>query len=524
MASRASNSDGMLLPPGVTIERATPDDADTFVEIHEEAARLLWEQGIRQWQPGTFQKAWIAGPIERGELYLARRRGEALGTVLLQWADEYTWGEQPPDAGYIHGLRVRRSVAGQGLGRTMLRWAEREIAQAGRPLARLDCIAGNERLCAYYLAAGYKRTTDLEWAEGDDRGALARFEKHLLPEPVVTLPSGTLAIRRATPADVEAIAAIHDDTMRWTFAQGFRRADPLDLDTLRADALERIADHEVYVAAREDGLPIATFALAWEDDGLWSDMPGGAAYLFAFAVKRAFAGEGVGHALLRWAAGRVAATGTPYLRLECNADNPRLRAYYEQAGFTFRGEAHRGSRALARYEKAVTMNTMETTLGEMTVVLAGADDVGAIVAIWDDAGAWMRSRGIVAEQPPRPMHAIVSDRVRGGEAYLGRVNGETAATITLEWEDDGVWSDLPSEALYVHGLASKRTYAGTGLALLRWAERMAAEAGRPLLRLDCRAENLALRAYYERAGFTHRGDVRLADRTAARFERSTATQ
>jgi ribosomal protein S18 acetylase RimI-like enzyme len=522
MASRASNSDYMLLPPGVTIERATPEDADTFLEIHEEAARWLWEQGIRQWQPGTFQKAWIALPIERGELYLAKRGGEALGTVMLQWADEYTWGEQPPDAGYIHGLRVRRSTTGQGLGRAMLRWAEREIARVGRPIARLDCIAGNERLCAYYLAAGYTRTTDLQ-VEGEDKGALARFEKRLLPDPIVILPSGTLTIRRATPADVDAIAAIHDDTMRWTFAQGLRRADPLDLDTLHSDALERIAAHETYVAAHEDGPPIATFALAWEDDGLWCDAPGGAAYLFAFAVKRPCAGQGVGHTLLRWAERRVAATGTPYLRLDCNADNPALRAYYEQAGFTFRGETHHGSRALARYEKAVTMDRIETARGEMTIVPAGPDDVDAIVAIWDDAGAWMRSRGIVAEQPPRPMHDIVSDRVRRGEVYLGRVNGEPAATITLEWADDGVWSDLPGDALYVHGLASKRAYAGMGLALLRWAERVAAEAGRPLLRLDCRAENPKLRAYYERADFTHRGDVRLAHRTAARFERSTAT-
>jgi ribosomal protein S18 acetylase RimI-like enzyme len=523
MASRASNSDDMLLPPGVTIERATPEDADTFVEIHEEAARWLWEQGIRQWQPGVFQKAWIADPIERGELYLATRGTEALGTVMLQWSDEYTWGKRPSDAGYIHGLRVRRSVAGQGLGRAMLRWAEREIARAGRSIARLDCIASNQRLCAYYLAAGYERTTDLQ-VEGEDRGALARFEKRLLPETVVILPSGTLAIRRAAPADADAIAAIHDDTMHWTFAQGFRRADPLNVDTLRADALERITAHEAWVAAREDGPPIATFALAWEDDGLWSDVPSPAVYLFAFAVKRVCAGKGVGSALLRWAARRVAAAGMPYLRLDCNADNPALRAYYEQAGFTFRGEAYRGSHALARYEKAVTMDTIETTRGAMTVALAGAHDVDAIVAIWDDAEAWMRSRGIVAEQPPRPMHDIVSDRVRRGEAYLGRVNGEPAATITLEWSDDGVWSDLPGEALYVHGLASKRAFAGTGLALLRWAERVAAEAGRSLLRLDCRAENPELRAYYERAGFIHLGDVRLAHRTAARFERSTATQ
>ncbi len=165
------------------------------------------------------------------------------------------------------------------------------------------------------------------------------------------------------------------------------------------------------------------------------------------------------------------------------------------------------------------MDTIETQRGTLTIAPAGLDDVDAVVAIWDDADTWMRSRGIVAEQPPRPLREIVCDRVRRGEVYLGRIGGEPAATITLEWEDDGVWADMPGDALYVHGLASRRAYSATGLALLRWAECVAADHGTPLLRLDCRAENPELRAYYERAGFTHRGDVRLAHRTAARFER-----
>lgn len=175
------------------------------------------------------------------------------------------------------------------------------------------------------------------------------------------------------------------------------------------------------------------------------------------------------------------------------------------------------------------MDTIETVLGTLSITHAGPENVDAVVAIWNDADAWMHSRGIVAEQPPRPLREIVSDRVRRGEVFLGRIGGELAATITLEWEDDGVWGEFPGDALYVHGLASRRAYSGTGLALLRWAERVAAERvaaerGKRLLRLDCTAENAGLRAYYERAGFTHRGNLRLAHRTAARFERSTATQ
>ncbi|MGH2515111.1 MAG: GNAT family N-acetyltransferase [Ktedonobacterales bacterium] len=166
--------------PSISIERATDGDAAAFVELHEEAARWLWERDIHQWKPGAFQVEWLRGPIERGEVYLVKEDGIPIATLILQWSDEYTWGTRPPDAGYIHGVRVRRAAAGRGIGRALLDWAEREIARAGRPYARLDCIAENPRLCAYYTDAGYARQPDLE-VEGADKGRLARFEKRVLP-------------------------------------------------------------------------------------------------------------------------------------------------------------------------------------------------------------------------------------------------------------------------------------------------------------------------------------------------------
>lgn len=335
------------LLPGIILERATVEDADTFVDIHEEVARWLWDRGIHQWEPGTYQKAWILRHIERGEVYLARRGSNVLGTVLVQWSDEWTWGERPPDAGYIHGLRVRRAAAGQGLGRAMLQWAEREIIRAGRPFARLDCTADNERLCAYYIDAGYNRQTDFEWVEGDNQGKLARFQKRLLPDLTSMTTAGALTIHRAEIADVDALVSITEDAMRWAFARGSRSDGPPD--TLRTDAESRIALHEVYLASLGD-VPAATLTLAWDDYDVWSDLPGDAGYVYAFASARAFAGQGVGRALLRWAEDYAALAGKAALRLECRADVSGLRAYYEQVGYIARGDVQAQGRLLARYE------------------------------------------------------------------------------------------------------------------------------------------------------------------------------
>lgn len=165
--------------------------------------------------------------------------------------------------------------------------------------------------------------------------------------------------------------------------------------------------------------------------------------------------------------------------------------------------------------------TITTSNGILTIAQAQPADVDALVAIDMSASRWAVAMGYDPGQPPRPPREILGERVARGEVYLARRDGAPAAMLTLQWADPDVWGDLPSEAGYVHGLATHRAFAGQGigLALLRWIERQVAAAGRSLVRLDCNASDPPLRAYYERAGFTHRGDVALAHRTASRYEK-----
>ena len=73
-------------------------------------------------------------------------------------SDTRFWGtERGGDgtAGYLHGLMVRRSHAGQGLGSQILGWFEQFVLDCGRTTARLDCQARNTTLRRYYLRHGY---------------------------------------------------------------------------------------------------------------------------------------------------------------------------------------------------------------------------------------------------------------------------------------------------------------------------------------------------------------------------------
>jgi len=140
---------------GIEVVRAGVSDLDTVLSILEEAARWLVYRGIDQWQPGSFSRQRIADRIERGEMYLAKLAGQTCGTLALQWADEEVWGDVPGDAGYVHGLAIRRQFGGRGLGRELLRWAEERAALPSKSYLRLDCIAENRELNEYYERAGF---------------------------------------------------------------------------------------------------------------------------------------------------------------------------------------------------------------------------------------------------------------------------------------------------------------------------------------------------------------------------------
>jgi ribosomal protein S18 acetylase RimI-like enzyme len=82
-----------------------------------------------------------------------------------------------------------------------------------------------------------------------------------------------------------------------------------------------------------------------------------ALYLENLVVSRAWSNRGFGRLMLAWAEQQAAMAGKPCLRLDCFANNAILRKYYEDAGYSGRGEVDAqytfGTLRLQRYEKAI---------------------------------------------------------------------------------------------------------------------------------------------------------------------------
>ena len=154
------------------VRRARPDEIEAVIAVLADAAAWLRARAVEQWLD-RFPTEWVLPAIEAGETWLAELDGQIVGTLVVQWDDPLFWAGYPPDAGYLHRLAVRRH--GADLGGRLLRWAERHASGAGKLCLRLDCVASNESLRAYYERAGYEYVGDVTV----DAYVQSRYEKHV---------------------------------------------------------------------------------------------------------------------------------------------------------------------------------------------------------------------------------------------------------------------------------------------------------------------------------------------------------
>lgn len=164
----------------IDVRPASDADVDDVLSILDEAAMWLHGRGIRQW-PQRFPAALVAPAVDRGETWLAIRDCRAVATVTVTTSDPL-WDDDGA-ALYVHRLAVRRQAA--GVGAAVLSWVGQHAAGLGRHIVRLDCVAHNEALRAYYEQYGFAYRGDMEvrGAPGEraSRGSVTLVSKYELP-------------------------------------------------------------------------------------------------------------------------------------------------------------------------------------------------------------------------------------------------------------------------------------------------------------------------------------------------------
>ncbi|NUT55839.1 MAG: GNAT family N-acetyltransferase [Thermoleophilia bacterium] len=153
----------------------------------------------------------------------------------------------------------------------------------------------------------------------------------------------------------------------------------------------------------------------------------------------------------------------------------------------------------------------------MRIRRGGPGDADAVIALFDEAVAWMVARGQTRQWGTAPMSSNppMVARVRawaaGDGLWMMDDDGTAVGAIVVGERPEHV-PPVDGPELYVELLLSSRARAGEriGARLVEHALALAREAGVPLLRVDCWAGAPRLVAFYEAQGFVRDGtfDVR----------------
>jgi len=146
-----------------------------------------------------------------------------------------------------------------------------------------------------------------------------------------------LTYQRAETTDSKEILGLLKRIAEWLRSKGIDQwRDFLD-EKGEAKLAKRFREGEVYKVFK-DGTLSGMFVIQW-DDTFWhpEKNDGMACWVHTLGVDPASRGHGIGVKILSHIEGIAKGAGKKCVRLDCNADNPKLCGFYESQGFKVAG-------------------------------------------------------------------------------------------------------------------------------------------------------------------------------------------
>jgi GNAT superfamily N-acetyltransferase len=165
-----------------------------------------------------------------------------------------------------------------------------------------------------------------------------------------------LVLRRAAADDHDVVIGLIDEAATWLRTSNTDQwAQPWPSNEERRHRIRRDLTAGKTWIAWDGGIPAATITADPDENPAWpaEARRDPAVYVCRLVVGRAYAGQGLGTALLDWAGRRGRQHhGARWVRVDVWATNLALHAYYRRQGFEFWGFSEAsGYRSAALFQK-----------------------------------------------------------------------------------------------------------------------------------------------------------------------------
>jgi GNAT superfamily N-acetyltransferase len=157
-----------------------------------------------------------------------------------------------------------------------------------------------------------------------------------------------ISIRQATIQDTVIVSGVLLEAASWLQQLGI----PLWSDSeVSLKSISEDVAQGLFFLAECASEPAGTIKFQLEDLLFWPDIAQeNSAFVHRLAVRRCYSGGKISSALLNWAVEHAQSLNRCYLRLDCDASRPRLKAVYENFGFRHHSDRQVGAYFVSRYE------------------------------------------------------------------------------------------------------------------------------------------------------------------------------
>ena len=181
---RVARQEGRAIVPidgELSVRLATEDDLDAVVMLLKDCIADMRQAGIDQWDEIYPSHETLLTDIRAGTMHLGFQDRETLAGALVlnevqnaEWSNTH-WTITGVPILVAHRLMVNPKRQGKGIGRDLMRFAERWARANGYGAIRLDAFSANPRALRLYRGLGYRDTGGASFRKGPFRC----FEKEL---------------------------------------------------------------------------------------------------------------------------------------------------------------------------------------------------------------------------------------------------------------------------------------------------------------------------------------------------------
>jgi aminoglycoside phosphotransferase (APT) family kinase protein/GNAT superfamily N-acetyltransferase len=278
--------------------------------IDAAAATAVWEEALAA-PPHPGPPVWVQGDLEGNCLV---RDGRLCG--IVDWGSACT-GDPAVDVQVVWSPLFTDDSRRAFL--DALGVDDATVARSRGAAINQACAA-----LPYYLDT-YPLIVERSWHKLSMLGVSPRSD---------VIPTGALRMVLARAEDVDTVVGLLSDAARWMDEHGIDQWPSPFPEAVVARTVERGETYLAFVGDRGVG----SIAVSDDDPNVWGPQPPDALYVHRLVVARAATGRAIGARLLDWATEQAVERGRAWLRLDCGAENGRLRGYYERLGFRHVGD------------------------------------------------------------------------------------------------------------------------------------------------------------------------------------------